>query len=172
MPETENGAVRQPSVAAETVLAARSAAVLVELQRADGKAAALCALSGGTLAAVLTAGPVWSAGSAWEVAVVLAGCVLLLAAMAAALLALRPALPRNRSLAELEAFRSSARRSANTLADLLALDRSALAVLEARRLRRLAGLADRKFRAVRTSVDLIVAACTVTGIGLLISYVN
>ncbi|MET9183548.1 Pycsar system effector family protein [Kitasatospora aureofaciens] len=152
----------------EAVLGARSAAVLVELQRADGKAAALCALAGGMLAAAVASSPAWSTGSALLAAVVLTGCGLLLAAAAAALLAIRPVLPQGRSLAELEPFRSGPA-TVSAFADLATLDRAALVELEVQRLSRLAGLAERKFRAVRVSVDLTAAAVTMTGIGLLIS---
>ncbi|MEV7783208.1 Pycsar system effector family protein [Kitasatospora sp. NPDC088351] len=171
MPEKNSGTADPSLVPVEAVLGARSAAVLVELQRADGKAAALCALAGGTLAAAVAAVPAWSTGPALLTAAVLCGCVLLLAAAAAALLVIRPVLPQGRSLAELESFRFGPV-TANALADLATLDRAALIELEAQRLWRLAGLAERKFRAVRTSVDLIAAAGTVTGIGLLISCTN
>ncbi|MFE2348614.1 Pycsar system effector family protein [Kitasatospora cineracea] len=171
MSETEDGTVDASTVAAEAVLAARSAAVLVELQRADGKAAALCALSGGMLAAVMAADSLWHTGPVLQVVAVLSGCAFLAAAVAAALIALRPTLPQNRSLAELESFRSD-RTAGNALTALPALDRSALAELEARRLWRLARIAERKFRAVRTSVDLVALAGTVTGIGLLISCIR
>ncbi|MFF3110278.1 Pycsar system effector family protein [Kitasatospora sp. NPDC057904] len=145
--------------------------MLVELQRADGKAAALCTLASGALAAAVAAVPAWSTWPALLTMAVLCGCVLLLAAAAAALLAIRPALPKGRSLAELEQYRLSPV-TASTLANLTTLDREALAELETQRLQRLAALAERKFRAVRTSVDLIAAAGTVTGIGLLIACAN
>ncbi|MFJ6381274.1 Pycsar system effector family protein [Kitasatospora sp. NPDC092039] len=171
MPNANSGTADPSPVSVEAVLGARSTAVLVELQRADGKAAALCALAGGMLAAAVAALPVWSTGSALRTAAVLCGCALLIAAATAALLAIRPVLPRGRSLADLGSFRSGPV-SARTLADLATLDRQALIELEAQRLQRLASLAQRKFRAVRTSVDLIAAAGAVTGIGLLISYAN
>ncbi|RAJ38410.1 hypothetical protein K353_04347 [Kitasatospora sp. SolWspMP-SS2h] len=171
MSETNDSSVDASLVAVESVLGARSAAVLVELQRADGKAATLCALASGTLAAVLAATPVWSTGTVLLTAAVLCGCVLLLASAAAALLAIRPVLPQGRSLARLEPFRSGSVTTSN-LAGLATLDRAALIELEAQRLWRLAGLAERKFRAVRTSVDLIAAAGTVTGIILAISCMN
>jgi hypothetical protein len=171
MLETNSGTADPLPAPVEAVLSARSAAVLVELQRADGKAAALCALATGMLAAAVAAIPAWSTGPALLTAAVLCGCVLLLAATAVALLAIRPMLPRGRSLADLELFQSGPV-TASTLADLAALDRAALIEVEAQRLRRLAGLAERKFRAIRASVDLIAAAGTVTGIGLLISYAN
>ncbi|MEV7928471.1 Pycsar system effector family protein [Kitasatospora sp. NPDC088779] len=171
MPETNSGTADPSPISVEAVLGARSAAVLVELQRADGKAAALCALAGGMLAAAVAAVPVWSTGPTVMTAAVLCGCGLLLAAATAALVAIRPVLPPGRSLAELESFRSGPA-VASDLADLAALDRTALVELEAQRLWRLAGLAERKFWAVRTSVDLIAAAGTVTGIGLSISCIN
>lgn len=171
MSETNSGSADPSPVPVEAVLGARSAAMLVELQRADGKAAALCALASGALATALAAVQAWPTGTALLTAAVLCGCVLLLAAAAAALLAIRPVLPQGRSLAELEPFRSGPV-TTSALADLAALDQAALVELEAQRLRRLAGIAERKFRAVRTSVDLIAAAGTVTGIGLLISCMN
>ncbi|MEV6212601.1 Pycsar system effector family protein [Kitasatospora sp. NPDC051914] len=171
MPETNSGTADPSPVPVEAVLGARSAAVLVELQRADGKAAGLCALAGGALAAAVAAGPAWSSGPVLLTAAVLCGCVLLLAAVAAALVAIRPVLPQGRSLTELGPIRSGPV-AATALTDLAELDRAALTELEAQRLWRLAGLAERKFRAVRISVDLIAVAGTVTGIGLLISWMN
>ena len=171
MLETNSGNAYPLPAPVEAALSARSAAVLVELQRADGKAAALCALASGALAAAVAAIPAWSTGPALLTAAVLCGCVLLLAAAAAALLAIRPVLPQGRSLTDLEPFRSGPV-TAISLADMAALDRATLIELEVQRLCRLAGLAERKFRAIRTSVDLIAAAGTVTGIGLLISYAN
>ncbi|RKE22726.1 Pycsar system effector family protein [Streptomyces sp. TLI_171] len=168
MPETNSGAADLSPVPVEAVLSARSAAVLVELQRADGKATALCALAGGTLTAAVAAAPAWSTRPALLTAAVLCGCVLLLAAAAAALVAIRPVLPQAWSLAELAPFRAGPV-MASAFADVATLDRATLIELEAQRLWRLARLAERKFRAVRASVDLIAAAGTVTGIGLLIS---
>ncbi|WP_051742279.1 Pycsar system effector family protein [Kitasatospora sp. MBT66] len=167
-----NGGGDVPSPAeAEVVLGARCAAVLVELQRADGKAAALCALSGGMLAAVVAAAPSWSTGAALPTAAVLCGCVLLAAAAAAALLAIRPVLPQGRLSAGFGSLRSGSP-TAGDLAGPAPLDRAGLIDLETRRLQCLAALAERKFRAIRASVDLIAAAGTVTGIGLLISCTN
>ncbi|KJS63299.1 hypothetical protein VM95_03560 [Streptomyces rubellomurinus] len=153
------------------MLGVRSAAVLVELQRADGKATALCGLASGALAATVAAVPLWSTGSVLLTAAVLGGCVLLLAAAAAALLAIRPVTPQGRSLVESELFRPGPG-SMSTVADLATLERAALIEMEVQRLRRLAELAERKFRAVRTAVDLIIVAGTVTGIGLLITCTN
>ncbi|MFD4535681.1 Pycsar system effector family protein [Kitasatospora sp. NPDC058397] len=171
MTEANTGTGDPSLVPVEAVLGARSAAVLVELQRADGKAAALCALASGLLAAAGAAVPVWSTGPALLSVAVSCGCALLIAAAAAALVAVRPVLPQGRSLAEFESSRSGPV-MACALADLATLDRATLIDMEAQRLWRLAGLAERKFRAVRTSVDLIAAAGTVTGIGLLISCTN
>ncbi|SDT83446.1 hypothetical protein SAMN05216371_8277 [Streptomyces sp. TLI_053] len=171
MAATNGGGDAPSSNAVEAVLAARSAAVLVELQRADGKAAALCALSGGLLAAAVAAAPAWSAGPVLLTAAVLCGCVLLAAATAAALLAIRPVLPQGRLSAEFGSLRSGPA-TAGAAAGPAALDRAGLIDLETRRLRCLAALAERKFRAIRASVDLIAAAGTVTGIGLLISCTN
>ncbi|MER7702543.1 Pycsar system effector family protein [Kitasatospora sp. NPDC097605] len=171
MPETNCGTADPSPVPVEVVLGARSAAVLVELQRADGKAAALCALAVGTLTAAVAAVRAWSTGPVLLAGAVMCGCGFLLAATVAALFAIRPVLPRGRSLAELEPFPSGSV-TTSALVDLTRFDRATLVEFEAQRLWRLAGLAERKFRAVRASVDMIVAAGTVTGIGLLISCMN
>lgn len=145
--------------------------MLVELQRADGKAATLCALASGTLVAAVSTVSTWSNRPAPLAAAVLCGCVLLLAAALSALVAIRPSLPKGRTLADLEALPLGSV-AASHAADPAEPVSPALIEMEAQRLRRLTGLAERKYRAVRTSVDLTVAAGMVTGIGLLISCTN
>ena len=125
MPETNSGTDYASPAPVEAVLSARSAAALVELQRADGKAAVLSTLASGTLVAAVAANPAWSTGPAPLTAAVLCGCALLLASVAAALIAIRPVLPQDRSLAELEPFRFGSV-TANTFTDLATLDRAAL----------------------------------------------
>ncbi|MFD8600083.1 Pycsar system effector family protein [Kitasatospora sp. NPDC059646] len=151
----------------EAALGVRSAAVMVDLQRADGKAAALCALASGTLAAVVAAAPVWSTGEL-VTAAMLVGCVLLLASAVAALLAIRPVLPRGRLSAELEPFEPDAVRGSGLTAPTV-LDEVTLLALEVQRLRRLAVLVEQKYRVIKVAVDLVASAGTVTGIGLLMS---
>ncbi|MFF0292633.1 Pycsar system effector family protein [Kitasatospora sp. NPDC004614] len=168
MSETNGGAAGLSPASVEAILSIRSAAALVDLQRADGKAATLCALASGTLAAVMAAAPAWSGWSKLLSAAVLVGCALLFASAAAALIAIRPVLPQGRLLAELEPFRSGAA-TVSAHAGPMTLDGETLIDLEVQRLRRLAVLAERKYLAVRVSVDLIASAGTVTGIGLLLS---
>ncbi|MFF3606740.1 hypothetical protein [Streptomyces sp. NPDC002463] len=132
------------------VLRARSAELFVEVQRADTKATALCGVAGGLLA--LVAG-VWvsspAGGSVGPVLVVVA--VLLGAAVGAALMALRPVLPRRVGFGW---------EAGGDLEGLMRQEAGRMAVFE--------GLARRKFGAVRWSVDLVVAALAVAGLGLLI----
>ncbi|MGW7307267.1 hypothetical protein ACWGI1_17005 [Streptomyces sp. NPDC054835] len=138
-----------------SMMRARNAELFVELQRADTKATALCGVAGGLLA--LVAG-VWVAspvgGPLGPVLAVVA--MLLGSAVGAALVALRPVLPRGtgagwgtRGVAQRTDVKSLTRQEAGRLA-----------VFEV--------LARRKFGAVRWSVDLVVAALAMAGMGLLI----
>ncbi|MFF0478527.1 hypothetical protein [Streptomyces sp. NPDC004284] len=132
------------------MLRARSAELFVEVQRADTKATALCGVAGGLLA--LVAG-VWVSspvgGPVGPVLVVVA--VLLGAAVGAALMALRPVLPRGVGFGW---------EGGGDLEGLIRQEAGRMAVFEE--------LVRRKFGAVRWSVDLVVAALAVAGLGLLI----
>ncbi|MFB7360291.1 hypothetical protein [Streptomyces gardneri] len=137
------------------MLRARNAELFVEVQRADTKATALCGVAGGLLA--LIAG-VWVASPDGDplgpvLAVV---AVLLGSAVGAALMALRPVLPRG------AAFGWGARDAVQRT------DVESLTHQEVGRLAVFEVLARRKFGAVRWSVDLVVAALAMAGMGLLI----
>ncbi|WP_329027140.1 Pycsar system effector family protein [Streptomyces sp. NBC_00690] len=156
---------------AERKLGTRGAEMFMEVQRADGKAAALCAVAGGLLAVAGAGMSGLAANSGLLMAVLACSCVLLGSALVAALLAIRPVLPSGRALTGLE------RVSAGSAAEEIVAAFHAMSCrdhlqLEADRLSLLAGLAARKFWAIKVSVDLIVAAILVAGIGLLITYVT
>ncbi|MEU9705246.1 hypothetical protein [Streptomyces sp. NPDC047981] len=125
--------------------------MFVEVQRADTKATALCGVAGGLLA--LVAG-MWVSspvrGLVGPVLLVVAG--LLVAAVGAALMALRPVLPRGVS---------SAWEADGDPEGLIRQEAGRMAVFER--------LSRRKFGAVRWSVDLVIAALAVAGLGLLIA---
>ncbi|MFD4231400.1 hypothetical protein [Streptomyces sp. NPDC058545] len=151
-------------------LRSMAADMVIELQRADSKATALCGAAGGLLAAGVAMLSGIGAAPWVLVMALLSASVLLAISVGAALLALRPVLPRTASPGALLGGRrgvdigplvtSCVRLSAE---DQLRLEEERLAVL--------AALARRKFRAVRVAVDLVVGALTVAGIGLLIPYV-
>jgi hypothetical protein len=144
--------------------------MFVQVQRADGKATALCGVTGGLLA-VSAAGLPTLAHMGWmAVDVVVCTCALLSLGLAASLSALRPVLPEGNMLTGLEAICSG-----DTAEDVLAACELMTSLdhlrVEASRLATLAGLARRKYRAIKASVDLTVAALLVAGMGLLFAYV-
>lgn len=151
-------------------LRAMSAALVVELQRADTKASALCAAAGGLLTAGIAALSV--AGIAWPAdAALLSASLSLAAALGAGLWALRPVLPRCGASGELLALRRG--EDAEVLvASLARMSHDSERRREERRLAVLAVLARRKFQAVRLAADLISIAVAVAGTGLLITYVS
>jgi hypothetical protein len=151
-------------------LRAMSADIVVELQRADTKAAALCGAAGGLLAAAVAALSVLEA-SPFIGPVLLAASLLLAAALGSALWALRPVLPRRGPHHELLSAGCSAD-AGQLVAVLVGMERGGQRRAEERRLSVLAVLARRKFRAVRLSADLVSFALLVAGIGLLITYVS
>jgi hypothetical protein len=79
-------------------------------------------------------------------------------------------LPGDRSLTGLEGICTGST-AEDVLAGFQALNRGDRVRVEADRLSLLADLACKKFRAIKASVDLIVAAILMAGIGLLITYV-
>ncbi|MFJ7961700.1 hypothetical protein ACIQ62_35970 [Streptomyces sp. NPDC096319] len=137
-----------------SVLRARNAELFVEVQRADTKATALCGVAGGLLA--LVAG-VWVASGGGPLGPVLAVVAVLLgSAVGTALMALRPVLPRGAVFG----WGAGGGAQRADVASLTHQEVGRLAVFEV--------LARRKFGAVRWSVDLVVAALAVAGMGLLI----
>jgi hypothetical protein len=150
-------------------LRALSADMVVELQRADTKAAALCAAAGGLLTAVVTALSVLDAPVFPRLAL-LAASVLLASALGSALRALRPALPRCGRRNELLAVRCGAD-AGLLVASLAGMSCAGQRRMEEQRLSVMALLARRKFRTVRLAVDLVLCALLTAGFGLLVAYV-
>jgi hypothetical protein len=135
----------------------------VEIQRADTKATALCGIAGGLLVAgvaVLSSAD----GMPQLTAILLVPmCLLLMAAIGAALLTLRPSVPRSGLHAELISEAIVHQQTGVNAVAQGELERH----VEARRLQVLAWLADRKLRAVRLSVDFALAALAMAGMCLL-----
>jgi hypothetical protein len=151
-------------------LRALSTDMVVELQRADTKAAALCAAAGGLLTADITALSVLGAPLFPRLALLVAA-VLLATALGSALRALRPALPHRGRRNELLAVRCGADAEflVASLAEMSCADQWRM---EEHRLSVMALLARRKFRTVRLAVDLISGALLTGGFGLLVAYLT
>ncbi|MET8183782.1 Pycsar system effector family protein [Streptomyces sp. NPDC005336] len=169
MSEATPGDAVAVNVVVEKKLAGRSAEMFVEVQRADAKAAALCAVAGGLLAVVGAALAALAHGAHLSSAVLGCSCVLLSAALVTALLAIRPVLPHGSALTGLERARAGAT-AEDVMAALQAMSSGDRVRVEADRLSLRASLARRKYRAIKASVDLLITAIIVTGIGLLITY--
>lgn len=149
-------------------LRAMAADMVVELQRADAKATAVCGVAGGLLTAGVATLCGVNAPGGLEVAL-LSTSLLLTAAVGAALWALRPVLPPVGAPGELLGLRRGV--DAGLLVASFAEMGSARQLqLAEKRLWVMAVLARRKFRAIRLAVDLVVVALTVAGIVLLITY--
>jgi hypothetical protein len=143
-------------------LRGRAERAFTEVQRVDTKATALCGVAGGLLAiAVAVLSGVHVMLPALLVSLILM-CSLLIAAVGAALLALRPVVPKTGLSAELVG-EADLQRSSVPWAALGSVEQ----YLEARQLQVLARLADKKLRSVRLAVDLVLAALFVAGMGLL-----
>ncbi|MCP9956068.1 hypothetical protein [Streptomyces sudanensis] len=147
-----------------------TAVLVVELQRADGKATAVCGAAGGFLtASVALLGGLeekpWGSSAALFLA-----SVSLAVAVGVALWALRPVLPRVGSPEALLGVRRGDD-IGPVVASIAGLSVTEQLRMEEVRLAVLAGLARRKFRAVCVAVDLVVAALTMAGMGLLLLYV-
>ncbi|MFF8479140.1 Pycsar system effector family protein [Streptomyces sp. NPDC015414] len=147
-----------------------TADIVIELQRADSKAAALCGAAGALLTADVATLSVLDGPRLLGVAL-LSASLLLAAALGMALWALRPALPRAGTSGELLALRCGAD-AESLVASLARLNSVGQQRLEERRLSVMAVLARRKFRAVRLAVDMLTVALVVAGIGLLITYMS
>ncbi|MFH9009017.1 Pycsar system effector family protein [Streptomyces afghaniensis] len=149
-------------------LRAMAADMVVELQRADAKATAVCGAAGG----LLTVGVAMLCGvdapQGLVVAFLLASS-LLAAAVGTALWALRPVLPRTGAPGELLGLRRGAD-AGLLVASFAEMSSARQQHLAEKRLAVMAVLARRKFRAVRLAVDLVVVALAMAGIGLLITY--
>ncbi|WP_139216407.1 hypothetical protein [Streptomyces sp. CC77] len=136
---------------------------LVEIQRADTKATALCGIAGGLLAAGVA---VLSGSDGMPLLAVVSlvlMCLSLIAALGAALLTLRPVMPRSGLRAKLMSEATAYDRAGASAAARGELERH----VEAHRLHLLAWLADRKLRSVRLAVDLALVALPMAGMCLL-----
>ncbi|MEU0051861.1 hypothetical protein [Streptomyces sp. NPDC006309] len=143
--------------------------MFVEVQRADTKATALSGVTGALLA--ITAGTALStpvnSSRMLSVAMALVG-TLLGAALVSALMALRPIFPKDDGLVWREEFvggRSASRHSSAPVPRRPA-NCNELPEREAA----LTTLARRKFRAIKVAVDLTVAAISVAGLVLLLTF--
>ncbi|MFJ2257303.1 hypothetical protein ACIOKD_02980 [Streptomyces sp. NPDC087844] len=144
-------------------LQAHAERAFVEVQRADTKATALCGIAGGLLAAGVAVLSSTDGLPPIGVFSLVLMCLLLLFAIGAALLVLRPVVPGAGLRAELLAEAVVPLRSGVSAAAPGELEQH----VEARRLRVLARLADRKLRAARLAVDFALAALLMAGICLL-----
>lgn len=144
--------------------------LMVELQRADGKATGVCAAAAGFLTAGVALLATFRSGPAVLVATLVSSCVLLALAVGAALWAVRPVLPRACSPAALIGPGGGLSRGL-VVASIAQLNGEQQLRVEETRLAVLARLARRKFWVVRLAVDLMVAALAVAGMGLLSVYV-
>ncbi|MFD6875352.1 MULTISPECIES: hypothetical protein [unclassified Streptomyces] len=141
--------------------------MFIEVQRADTKAAALFGVTGGLLAASVACFLSDSARRVgWPLLAPLGGLsLLLIAAVIAALTALRPALDWRCELTV--SSESDIGGDSNSLGWIQSLEEGQLRA-EAARLVMLRTLARRKYWLIRLAVDLIVTAHAVAGLSLLI----
>ncbi|WP_411139320.1 Pycsar system effector family protein [Streptomyces sp. C10] len=156
---------------AEEKLSARCTEMFVEVQRADGKATALCGVAGGLLAVAGAALAALPEGARLAAVALACACLLLGLALGAAVSAIRPVLPGDHAFTGLEGIcRGST--VEDVVAAFQAMSRLDQLRIEADRLAVLASLARKKFKAIKVAVDLIVASILVAGIGLLITFVS
>lgn len=139
-----------------------------EVQRTDTKATTLCGVAGGLLALSVAALSQRASIRSGTVLVLTVSCLLLVAAVSVALLALRPVLPagglRRVLVGELCGHGACGPVSSSSVTSPIVRREEAEL-----RLRALSRLADRKFRLVRFAGDLVLAALIVAGMGLLSS---
>ncbi|MFE7314245.1 hypothetical protein ACFU7T_14350 [Streptomyces sp. NPDC057555] len=148
----------------------RAADAFTEVQRADTKATALCGVAGGLLAVDVAVLSQVDSGSWLLLSGLALMSVLLGIATSAALWAIRPVMPKGGLCAELTVG-TDARAAETFVTAATTVDLDTERCVATRRLRMLAALADRKLRAVRVAVDLILAALILAGMGLLITCV-
>jgi hypothetical protein len=145
--------------------------MFVEVQRADTKSTALCGVTGALLA--ITAGTALSTpvGSSHllSAAVALVG-TLLGAALVSALTALRPIFPKDDGLVWREEFVGGESGSMHASASIAR--RAANCTELSEREAALTTLARRKFRAIKVAVDLTVAAISMAGLVLLLTFLT
>ncbi|MFJ1563493.1 hypothetical protein ACIOG8_04575 [Streptomyces erythrochromogenes] len=142
--------------------------MFVEVQRADAKATALCGVTGALLAIVAGTALSTPVGSSrlLQAAVALVG-TLLGAALVSALTALRPAFPKEDGLVWYEEFVGGGSGSGHTS---VSVPRPMNCTEGRERETALTTLARRKFRAIKVAVDLTVAAISVAGSVLLLTF--
>ncbi|TXS71634.1 hypothetical protein [Streptomyces sp. sk2.1] len=143
--------------------------MFVEVQRADTKATALSGVTGALLA--ITAGTALStpvnSSRMLSVAAALVGA-LLGAALVSALIALRPIFPKDDGLVWREEFVGGGSGSRNSSASVPRRPVSCTELPEREAV--LTTLARQKFRAVKVAVDLTVAAISMAGLVLLLTF--
>lgn len=159
---------RQSPAGALDTLRLRSAEMFIEVQRTDTKGAALFGVAGGLLAAAVACGLSDTAHRAgWPLLTPLgAMSLLLIAAIVALLVALRPALDWRRDPL---VWDEDVDNASDALRWVRSLDELQQLRVEAERLFMLRSLARRKYRLIRLSVNLIVAALSLAGSTLLIT---
>ncbi|MFB8183390.1 Pycsar system effector family protein [Streptomyces sp. NPDC055966] len=144
----------------------------MEVQRSDTKATTLCGVTGGLLT-VNTAALSTVPRSNWPAVVALAcAAVLLGMALVAALSAIRPVLPRRGGFRTYAGPVPEQGGAEEVVSAFSAMGSGQRVLAEAEQLVLFAGLAQRKFRAVKRAVDLTVTAVGMAGIGLLSTYIT
>lgn len=139
-----------------------------EVQRADTKATTLCGVAGGLLALSVAALSQKGSISSGTVFLLAVSCLLLVGAVAAALLALRPVLPAG-GLRRVLVGGSCGHGVCGPDSSSPVTSSVGRREGEEVRLRTFSQLADRKLRLVRFAGDLVLAALLVAGMGLLSS---
>ncbi|MFG2944675.1 hypothetical protein [Streptomyces adustus] len=157
--------MHEPSSAPTEIerLQGRTERAFVEVQRADTKATALCGIAGGLLAAGIAVLSSTRDMPMIGMFLLVLMCLLLMASIGAALLALRPAVPGVGLRAELVGETAVGHRIGVSAVARVELEQHA----ETRRLHVFAWLADRKLRAARLAVDFALAALLMAGMCLL-----
>ncbi|MFF1263561.1 Pycsar system effector family protein [Streptomyces sp. NPDC058321] len=146
--------------------------MFVEVQRSDTKATTLCGVTGGLLAVDAAALSTVPRASWLPVAALACAAVLLGTALVVALSAIRPVLPRRGGLRTFAGPVPEQGRAEEVVSTFSAMGSGQRVLAEAERLVLFAGLAQRKFRAVKWAVDLTATALGMAGIGLLSAYIT
>uniref|UniRef100_A0AAU1TYY1 DUF5706 domain-containing protein n=1 Tax=Streptomyces sp. NBC_00119 TaxID=2975659 RepID=A0AAU1TYY1_9ACTN len=149
-----------------------AAEMFVEVQRSDTKATTLCGVTGGLLAVDAAALSTVPRSSWLPVAALACAAVLLGTALVFALSAIRPVLPRRGGLRTFAGPVPEQGGAEVVVSTFSAMGSGQRVLAEAERLVLFAGLAQRKFRAVKWSVDLTATALGMAGIGILSIYIT
>ncbi|MER6625430.1 Pycsar system effector family protein [Streptomyces sp. NPDC000931] len=172
MPEASQSSSVSSSSLVPQRLEMKVGEMFLEVQRADVKATTLCGVAGGLLAVDAAALSVLGRASCLPTASLVCAAALLGLALVVALSAIRPVLPGGGGTAVVGAFAVGCSRPEEILSAFRSMSAEEHLQAEAERLALLAVLAQRKFRAVKRSVDLTAAAAIVAGIGLLSIYIT